>query len=86
MNERQAARWAKIRGKGKKPYVLLRGVLMWGILAVVLFTVIEILTQGTYSLDWMIIRFFVFALIGFLVNNRRWEIKERKFAELSKSH
>jgi hypothetical protein len=86
MNERQAARWAKVRGKGKKPYVLLRGVVLWGITAVIVFTLIEILTQGTYDLNWMVIRFFVFALVGFLVNNMLWEKKERKFAELSKSH
>jgi hypothetical protein len=86
MNEKQAARWEKVRGKGKKTYVIWRGALVWGILAVIVLTLIEFLTQGTYDLNWMIIRFFVFALVGFLVNITLWEKKERKFAELSKSH
>jgi hypothetical protein len=80
MNDKQAAKWAAVRNKGKGSYIMYRGVLPWGIGFAVLFSLIELLTQGTLTWYWLVIRLVVFAVIGFLVAVFRWEHLEQKFA------
>lgn len=81
MNEAQAAKWREMRKKGKGRYVFLFGVLLWGIVLTILFTAVQWLTQHTFTKEWLYIRLFVFACIGFFIANFRWDAKEIKFLD-----
>lgn len=80
MNEKQAARWAAVRQMGRGKYVAIRGMLAWGVTLAAVFTLVEYLTQGSISFNWLVIRLFVFAVLGFFVASFRWDSKERKYA------
>ncbi|MFH5185549.1 hypothetical protein ACHHV8_24495 [Paenibacillus sp. TAB 01] len=82
MNAAQAEKWRKTRTMGKGKYVMLFGVLSWGISLAALFTAIEWLTQQTFTPYWVYIRLGVMAVVGFFVANFRWESREQKLRQL----
>lgn len=82
MNAVQAEKWRKTRTMGKGKYVMLFGVLTWGLSLAALFTAIEWLTQQTFTPYWVYIRLGVMAVIGFFVANFRWESREQKLRQL----
>ncbi|WP_186446252.1 hypothetical protein [Paenibacillus cremeus] len=84
MNEAQAAKWRAKRTMGKGKYVVYYGMLMWGLLLTLLFTVVELLSQQTFSMTWLYIRLAVFGIIGFFIANFGWDAKEIKLTEFDK--
>jgi|GEM_PF-1445017 len=82
MNAAQAEKWRKTRTMGKGKYVMLFGVLSWGISLAALFTAIEWLTQQSFTPYWVYIRLGVMAVVGFFVANFRWESREQKLRQL----
>ncbi|WP_019535402.1 hypothetical protein [Paenibacillus ginsengihumi] len=81
MDKAKAQKWKKTREMGKGKYVMLFGVAAWGITLTVAFTLVEWLTQQTFTPLWFYIRFFVFGFAGFLIANFRWESMERLFKQ-----
>jgi hypothetical protein len=81
MNEQKALQWSKTRTMGKGKYVLYYGALLWGVLFTVLFGAVELLSTGTVTWSWTVIRLVVFAVVGFFIANARWDANERKYAK-----
>lgn len=85
MNEVQAARWAKIRDKGRNRFIVCYGIIACGVLFTALFSIIELISNDVITPMYILMRFFVFSVIGIIVANKIWENKDRKFLEQSKS-
>lgn len=87
MTDRQAAAWQRISKLGRDKYVMLFGVLFWGVLLTAITSTIQyILTQNasdadTLSLRYFIGRFIVFGVVGFFIANARWLKLQRKYGE-----
>jgi drug/metabolite transporter (DMT)-like permease len=85
MTDRQFASWKRISKLGRDKYVLLFGVLLWGLLLTMLTSAIQyILTQNASDADavswrYVIARFIVFGVIGFFIANARWFKLQRKY-------
>ncbi|WP_248924793.1 hypothetical protein [Paenibacillus hamazuiensis] len=81
MNEKKAAVWRKRRELGRKRYVLLNGLITWGLLATVLFSAIEWLSQGAVNWRWVVARLVVFGFIGSFITNIKWNSAEHQLTE-----
>jgi hypothetical protein len=82
MTEKQLARWAKVREKGRARYILLYGVLFWGVLTGALWAVAMAAVQGWDRLP----TYLAFGLIGFpiggvLFGAWTWKIAEARYRE-----
>ncbi|MEK8126455.1 hypothetical protein WMW72_00850 [Paenibacillus filicis] len=80
MNEIKAAAWGKTRQMGKAKFVMIRGVLLWGITLAALFTAIELFSQRSLQSSWLTVRLLVFGIVGFFAANFQWDGNERKYA------
>ncbi|WP_052487765.1 hypothetical protein [Gordoniibacillus kamchatkensis] len=87
MTDRHAAAWQRISKLGRDKYVLIYGVLLWGILLTAVTSAIQfVLTQNAsdadaLSLRYLIARFIVFGVIGFFIANARWLKLQRKYGD-----
>jgi hypothetical protein len=85
MTDRHSAAWQRISKLGRDRYVLLFGVLLWGLLLTALTSAIQyILTQNAADADalswrYVIARLIVFGIIGFFIANARWFKLQRKY-------
>jgi hypothetical protein len=79
MSEKQANSWRKTRTMGKGKYMILFGLLPWGIGLAGLFTGLEWVTQQTVTPSWIYIRLMVFLVVGFFISSVRWHSLEQKF-------
>lgn len=78
-----ADRWARKRVIGKKAYVLRYGLLLIGVGLVVLFSVLDVINNGTIEFGYLLSRLVFFPTLGAMVAGIRWESNERKFAKLA---
>lgn len=76
-------KWARRRAIGKRAYVLRYGVLLIGMGLVLLFSVLDIVNNGTVAYTYLIGRLVFFPTIGAMFAGMRWEGNERKFAKRS---
>jgi len=76
-------KWSARRAIGKQKYVLRYGVLLIGIGLVLLFSVLDIINNGSIEYTYLIARLVFFPTIGAMYAGMRWEGKERKFAKLT---
>ncbi|TBL81142.1 hypothetical protein [Paenibacillus thalictri] len=79
MNEKQAAVWQKKRQLGKIKYAVFYGLMPWGIILAIVFSLLEFTTQGVINWRWIIARLIVFGFIGFFLAGIRWNTSEQKF-------
>jgi len=79
MTERQAEKWAITRAKGRKRFILVSGVMFWGLSTAILWTILMTATQG-----WSILPSALpFALIGFPIGGYFWGAFMWWFAEIA---
>ncbi len=87
MTPNQMIWWEKIRVKGKLKFVLLRGVLFWGVLTAILSAVVNEwwhaglpFTSAEYSLssliDSLIVGIVIFPIVGAFLSLYIWKICE----------
>jgi hypothetical protein len=85
MNERNEAKWLKMKSLGRDKYVLLYGVLLWGVILTLVTSAIQyILTKSAPDADaltwrYVLARFIVFGVIGFFIATGRWLSRQRKY-------
>ena len=73
-------RWQKSREGGKKRYVLLFGVLFWGLLTALLFSMLPLLFGNPF--DWLkaTIAFALFPVGGIFWGSYMWNHMEQRYA------
>ncbi|NEW07620.1 hypothetical protein GK047_16565 [Paenibacillus sp. SYP-B3998] len=79
MNDPRKALWHKRQQMGRSKYLILFGLMPWGIGLSLVFGLIEFLRLGETLWVWLPIRLLVFALVGFFVANARWQSMERRY-------
>lgn len=81
MRERDRAKWERVRAKGKRRFVLMRGVLGWGLGTAILSSVL-LAIEGVPSFHlWpgLPIAVLVFAAGGYFWGSWVWDILERQY-------
>lgn len=78
-------KWTRKRAVGKRSYVLRNGVLFIGFGLVLLFSILDLVNNGTIGTTYLISRLIFFPTIGAMYAGIRWESNERKFAKLTGS-
>lgn len=85
MDEKARIKWEKLRVMGKRKFVIQFGVLRWGILTAVLWSVFMHIAQPVEQ--WYIrplIALVLFPLGGAFVGIISWNSNEKKYAEVKK--
>jgi hypothetical protein len=79
-------KWSRTRQIGKSNFLVRYGIVPWSFGLTILFTLLEIITQGTVIWTWVVIRLVLFAVVGFFIANSKWQGMERKYeASLKKN-
>jgi hypothetical protein len=79
-------KWSRTRQIGKSNFLVRYGIVPWSFGLTILFTLIEILSQGGVIWTWVPIRLILFAVVGFFIANSRWQGMESKYeASLKKN-
>ncbi len=82
MTERQAEKWAATRAKGRSRYILLFGVLGWGLTMVVLWTALMVADLGWSSLPVLLpVAAIAFPCGGYLWGATMWYFAERAYSK-----
>ena len=86
MNETQIRKWAKTREMGPLKYVLLYGVVGWGVVTGVLFSFVLAAIQG-WERFWalLLVSLILFPLGGIAFGMLTWKASESKYKESLKS-
>jgi hypothetical protein len=80
MNKRRAEKWAVIRAKGRGRYILVNGVLLWGILTGVLWSIIMSALQGWHSLSFFLpTALIIFPVCGYFFGAWTWKKTEGEY-------
>jgi hypothetical protein len=88
MNPKQMEKWENLRSKGRKSYVIIYGILFWGIPVSLTTEFITRITKYGFSLDifnndhfaWkIIIRTIVFIFAGIFFGLYMWDNMEKKY-------
>ncbi len=84
MKPTQYAAWAKLRQQGRNRYMLIHGMLMYGLplFVVMSFIVNQPFAQG-YTMTAVAIHLGVWLLVGQMVGLVNWLINEKRFAKAS---
>jgi hypothetical protein len=82
----QAAKWERARQSGSRRYILLHGVLGWGVPTAVLWSALmAALAHGGGFLHNLAVAIVLFPLGGIAFGAWIWSIKERKYSEWNRS-
>jgi hypothetical protein len=83
MNEKQMARWAKIRKMGRSKFIWIRCVLSWGLLTAFIVVLCTAILDGfdSISVPGIIVYVIAFPIGGYFMGVWCWESGERKFRE-----
>ncbi|WP_020674469.1 hypothetical protein [Geopsychrobacter electrodiphilus] len=79
MNKKQIKNWEATRSKGKKRFVLISGVLNWGVLTAILWSLVMSYTSGSRFLNYFLIAIVVFPIGGVLFGHVTWNFMEKKY-------
>ncbi len=86
MNAQQAQRWERTREAGKGKFILYYGVLGWGLIAGLLFSIIDLaLHAESFSWDGVMINLIIFPLGGIWMGHWLWKKAERGYEQHLKS-
>ncbi len=82
MTEKQHARWAITRQRGRFRFILILGVLIWGIGTAVLFSIFMAAQRGFDHFVWDLgLALILFPIGGYFWGSWMWRFNERQFAE-----
>ena len=73
-------RWQKAREGGKMRYVILNGVLGWGLLTASMFTMVPVLMGEPFDSLRAALSFVLFPIGGILFGTYMWSHMEKRFA------
>ncbi|GGI44639.1 hypothetical protein GCM10008018_08110 [Paenibacillus marchantiophytorum] len=79
MSDPRKELWEKRKQLGRSKYLILFGLLPWGIGLTILTSIIEIISFKALNPVWIPIRLLVFFFIGFFVANARWHAMETRY-------
>lgn len=68
-------RWGKTRKMNKWKYYFIYGSLLWGGLTFVILTIWDIV-RSEFEFKYVVLRFFLFLVIGLLFGKLQWKSKE----------
>jgi len=80
MTEKQAARWKKTRQMGRGRYTLIYGVLIWGVVTGVLWSIAMAWMQGWAQLPGLLVLALIgFPIGGYFYGRLMWRIFESRY-------
>jgi hypothetical protein len=94
LSEKQRKRWEQLRARGKRRFVVLHGVLGWGVPVAVVWSIWMQLWDNGFSLDGflsarffsqMVVAFMVFPAAGILFGHWMWWFNERRYLRTQRS-
>lgn len=86
MSEKFIAQWEKIRAKGKNNFVWVRGVLIWGLVTAVMWSIFMEYTQPSANkLIRPVIALILFPCGGFFWGLLTWHFSEKKYNKLKEN-
>ncbi|MFA6617790.1 MAG: hypothetical protein WCT23_01820 [Candidatus Neomarinimicrobiota bacterium] len=80
--EENKANWAKIRKMGKTKFILIYGVLFWGLIMAIAFFFFNL--RQNQSVPWyvhLLISLSIFTIAGYFVGHLTWKSAEKKYHE-----
>ena len=78
------ANWAKTREMGRTKFILVYGVLFWGLIMTIAFFLLNIKMYP--SIPWyilLIVSLIVFSIVGYVVGHFSWKSAEKKYHDKS---
>ncbi|MGG1551479.1 MULTISPECIES: hypothetical protein [Paenibacillus] len=79
MKESHKDIWLKRKQLGRSRYLVLFGLLPWGLGLTVITSLIELISFQQINPVWVPARLVLFFFIGFFVANARWQAMENRF-------
>lgn len=79
MNRKQINNWKKIRNKGKLNYIIMHGVLQWGLLIFIIMTLINQPFSNGFSSQSAITHYIICLVAGIIFGMVTWFILERNY-------
>lgn len=71
--------WLKRKKLGRSKYLIMFGIVPWGIGAALITTLFELIFLKSVNPVWIPTRLLVFSFVGFFVANGRWMTMENRF-------
>jgi hypothetical protein len=80
MNEKQMQQWKTLRKQGKITFIIKKGLIQWGVLTALLFSVLMHFVQPEYPI-WLrpLISLIIFPFGGIFYGLWVWAIGEKKY-------
>ncbi|MCY9696148.1 hypothetical protein [Paenibacillus alginolyticus] len=75
-------KWKRKREIGSKKYIFMHGFLGFGVMLTLLFSAIEIITNGSIIMNYMISRIVLLPTLGIIIFSTRWDSREKKYNRL----
>jgi hypothetical protein len=83
MNEKQQKRWERMKGKGRLRFVLIYGVLLFGLPQMILWTLIDYFREPQkLTLSRLMVWSSVCLLMGFVSGLTSWELFDRNYRKI----
>ena len=82
VNKKQFEAWSKLRERGENKFIWLRGVIFWGVLTALLWSILmQFITPTDNFLRRTIIAFILFPIGGFFWGKIVWKSSEKNYNE-----
>ncbi|MDZ7656004.1 MAG: hypothetical protein U0997_08660 [Sulfurimicrobium sp.] len=86
MNDRHFQKWQKMRAKGKGRFILIRGLLAWGLPMFMIMTfVANKPASGQMSPGMIALNAFIWAIAGLVFGYFTWAVSERAYQKVLQS-
>ncbi|WP_256757951.1 hypothetical protein [Cohnella sp. WQ 127256] len=77
-------KWEKNRNLGKQKYVLRYGVIYIGMSLTILFTLVDLIANGTASVTYLVGRLLMFPTVGSILASQRFDKMDKKYNKYKK--